>query len=116
MIPVGIINYSLYPNAEHIPEAQRTVAQQIALDQRNASFVTLTIVEMSIFWIIGFLISNEYFRQYPLSKSLLDHHKATGIPLNYYKVEGLKEDNEAKAKEASDSSNTNPSKGEGQSE
>ena len=107
------LNLFFYPSAESIPEAVRTVAQQIAVQQRNASFFTLTIVEGMLAWLIGFQVSNEWFRQHPTSRYLFRiHRELTGIPEKYYKVDGVKKSNEA-ADKASDDSSKNSSKGEG---
>ena len=107
------LNLLFYPNAEGIPEAARTVAQQIAVQQRNASFFTLTLVEGMLSWLIGFVVSNEWFRQHPTSRYLFRiHRELTGIPEKYYKVDGVKKSNEA-ADKASGESSKNSSKGEG---
>ena len=107
------INFLLYPSAEGIPEAQRTIAQQIAVQQRNASFFTLSLIEGMLAWLIGFVVSNEWFRQHPTANVLFRmHRELTGIPEKYYKRGGVKASNEAEDK-ASDDSSKASSKGEG---
>jgi hypothetical protein len=98
------ILYSVYPSAENVPEASRTIAQQISVAQRNASFYTLVIVIGMLAWLIGWNVSNEFFRSHPSARNIFDYHRRiTGIPEKYYKEDGVIMDNEAKKKAASDS-------------
>lgn len=116
MIPVMYINFALYPNADDIPEARRTVAQQIAVQQRNATFFNLTFIDGMLAWGVGFMVSNEYFRANPLRRSLIDwHSNRTGISKEFYKKDSYVtgDDNEVHQKdfrEKNDDSTT--SKGE----
>lgn len=75
MLPVGFVNYYIYPSAEHIPANQRTAAQVLSIQQRLASFITITIIEMGIFFIIGFQITDRYFTLHPDRQTLFDIFK-----------------------------------------
>lgn len=88
MIPVMLINYAVYPSAENIPEATRTVAQQLAVQQRNATFFNLTFIDGLLSFGVGFQISSEFFRANPAKTSLIDlHSKMTGISKEFYKID-----------------------------
>lgn len=118
MIPIMFVNYAVYPTAENIPEAQRTVAQQIAVQQRNATFFNLTFIDGLLSWGVGFQVCSEFFRANPLKRSLIDwHSNKTGIGKEFYKKDShvTSDTNEVEQKdfrESKDGSTTTASKEE----
>lgn len=115
MIPIMLVNFMVYPTAENIPEATRTVAQQLAVQQRNATFFNLTFIDGLLSWGVGFQVSSEFFRANPSAKSIIDlHSRMTGISKEFYKMDShtTSDANEVEQKDFRESKDDSTPKGE----
>lgn len=74
MFPLMIVNYVLYPPFGEINE-KLTGNQALALQQRNSSIFSLAVIQMQVSFIIGFLVSDRYFRLNPSKKTMFDLYK-----------------------------------------